>query len=139
MKVDWLVYRIYQDEKGTVSNSLVRNEEDLFEPCGFILELPYKSNCRNISCIPSGLYRFEKRNHQSRGQIFMLSGVLDRTSILVHVGNYLKDTQGCLLPCSKFKINKDGLEYVGLSSKAAIEQLWACLPYSGILHIVGTN
>ncbi len=136
MKIDWIIYRIEQNEKGTISQNLILNKASEYDHICNNLELPYKSNSRNISCIQSGIYPFEKRIHQSRGRTIIISGVRERTNILVHIGNYLKDTQGCILPCMSTRLNKEGKEYIGMHSKTAIDQLWGHLPHSGYLHII---
>lgn len=61
------------------------------------LELPFLSNKKGISCIPTGTYKAIKTKSQSRGDVLILKQVPNRTSILVHIGNYSKDTLGCIL------------------------------------------
>lgn len=136
MKIDWILYRTEQNEKGTVSHNLVMNENRGYQHICCNLELPYRSNCRNVSCIPAGIYPFEKRNHQIKGHVVRILNVPDRSGIMAHVGNYLEDTEGCILPCSSLKINSNGLQYVGIDSKVALDKLWESLPVSGLLHIV---
>jgi len=136
MKIDWIIYREEQNRKGTLSQNLIKNADGRYMNYEFNLELPYESNVRNISCIPSGIYRFDKRIHQSRGRILRILGVKERSDILVHVGNFLKDTEGCILPCTNWRINKDGSEYVGESSGVALSSIYEALPPSGYVHIV---
>lgn len=139
MKIDWVVYRSEQNAKGTISNNFVLNSSGTYDHLNFNLELPYNSNSVNISCVVSGIYPFEKRNHQTRGRVIRILNVTNRTSILTHVGNFLKDTQGCILPCLTYSSNKAGDEYIGQNSKDALNQLWERLPNSGYVHIVSQN
>ena len=65
------------------------------------LELPYKDNQRNISCIPAGEYKVRlrlPRESATRDYIHLLiQDVSDRDYILFHRGNSAKDTRGCVL------------------------------------------
>ena len=65
------------------------------------LELPWKQNQRNISCIPAGEYDARlrlPRESATREYIHLLiKDVPNRSYILVHIGNTTSDTQGCSL------------------------------------------
>ena len=65
------------------------------------LELPYLDNQRSISCIPEGEYKVRlrtARESSSRDYLHLLvQDVEGRSYILVHIGNYPKDTKGCIL------------------------------------------
>ena len=63
----------------------------------YSLELPWKDNARNISCIRAGRYNAEKfiRGGHPALRLFDVPG---RDGILMHIGNGVKDTQGCILP-----------------------------------------
>jgi hypothetical protein len=70
---------------------------DAFE-C-FMLEPPWRDNRPNVSCIPPGRYRITLYLSPSQGYVVpFLHGVPDRTEIEMHIGNWAKDTKGCLLP-----------------------------------------
>lgn len=80
----------------------------------FILECPWKENRPNFSCIPPGRYRVTLYLSPSRGYVVpLLHGVPDRTEIEMHIGNWPKDTRGCLLPG-----RTAGADYVGQSALA---------------------
>lgn len=77
-------------------------------PCGwqcFTLELPWQQNAPRVSCIPEGTYplalrRSEVVQRTSGGEFrkgWEVQGVKGRTFIMVHPGNYAKDTLGCPL------------------------------------------
>jgi|TARA_R110002110_G_scaffold61387_1_gene172386 hypothetical protein len=65
------------------------------------LELPYLDNQRSISCIPSGEYKVRLRTAKesaTRDYLHLLvQEVQGRSYILVHIGNYPRDTKGCIL------------------------------------------
>jgi hypothetical protein len=61
------------------------------------LELPWRDNLKMISCIPAGTYQCTKRHSPSRGIVYAVNDVPCREHILIHVGNFPTDTQGCIL------------------------------------------
>jgi hypothetical protein len=69
------------------------------------LELPWKNNKRNISCIPAGEYIVKIRKSPRYGTIYWITNVEGRTWILIHSGNFAGDTSkgfkthvnGCVL------------------------------------------
>jgi len=69
------------------------------------LELPWRENTRQISCIPPGEYEVEVRLSNKYGRIYWVRKVPDRTYILIHSGNYAGDksknfkthVMGCIL------------------------------------------
>lgn len=87
------------------------------------LELPYKDNQRNISCIPCGKYKVTKRFSEKYGNHFKIENVHNRSDILIHVGNYPSDTHGCILIGDDARdINADGKNEV-VNSKHAMRKL----------------
>lgn len=137
MKTDWIIYRIEQSTKGTISANLINCGDEEFNQFGYNIELPFESNNVNVSAIPSGIYTFTKRVSDERGNYLEIHNVPKRTSILVHVGNFMKDTEGCILPCLHFNYNRDTNVPFGTSSRTALRQLYRALPASGIVHIIG--
>ena len=63
----------------------------------YTLELPWKDNEPRISCIPTGEYYCEKRESPKFGNRYILRGTEPRTYILIHAGNYPRNTYGCIL------------------------------------------
>jgi len=85
------------------------------------LELPYLENQKNISCIPCGTYDVELIHSLRFGDSFHVKDVPEREGILIHKGNVVGDTRGCILVGMAFKdINEDGLLDVAESAKAMI-------------------
>ena len=61
------------------------------------LERPWVFNERKISCIPSGTYLVKRHISPKFGQCFKIQDVKGRSDILIHSGNVVKDTLGCVL------------------------------------------
>lgn len=82
------------------------------------LELPWKDNKKNISCIPEGNYEVKKRYSERYKHHFHILNVPDRSFILIHSGNYYTHTQGCILVGETHTdINADGFRDVTSSRK----------------------
>jgi len=94
--VNLLIIRDEFTDKSTIGK-LFLNSEWLCDT----LELPYRDNQRSISCIPAGQYKVRLRTAKessSRNYLHLLvEDVKDRSYILVHIGNFPKDTRGCIL------------------------------------------
>jgi len=71
----------------------------------YTLELPWKDNKRNVSCIPRGSYKVETRLSPKFGNVYWVREVPERTFILIHSGNWAGDisegfkshANGCIL------------------------------------------
>lgn len=65
------------------------------------LELPWKDNQKNISCIPEGVYKVRlrlARESATRDYLHLLiEDVPNRKWVLVHRGNTASDSRGCVL------------------------------------------
>ncbi|UOF78950.1 hypothetical protein [Microviridae sp.] len=66
-------------------------------PICLTLELPWKDNEKNVSCIPDGKYTVARYISPRHGSCLKLFGVPGRSDILFHVGNTINDTEGCIL------------------------------------------
>lgn len=72
------------------------------------LELPWKENEVDVSCIPKGNYTCKVGTFHSE-QRYELQNTSPRSGIFIHEGNYFKNTDGCiLLGISPSDINADG-------------------------------
>lgn len=83
---------------------------------GHTLELPWKDNEKRISCIPKGVYEVKKRHTEESKYKYEHLHILDvenRELILLHIGNYPKNSKGCILLG-----NTRALNFVGESRKA---------------------
>lgn len=76
---------------------------------GVSLELAWKNNAKEISCIPEGTYKLKKRYSEKHKNHFHVLNVPDREMILIHPANYVRQLQGCIAPGSAHAdIDKDG-------------------------------
>ncbi|HEX7905828.1 MAG TPA: DUF5675 family protein [Chitinophagaceae bacterium] len=65
------------------------------------IELPWKQNKNQVSCIPEGEYALKKRCTPRFGNHFILMNVPKRSYILLHAANdALKEIKGCIAPVS---------------------------------------
>lgn len=100
------------------------------------LELPWKDNARQESCIPEGTYPLVKRTSGKYHEHFHVQDVPDRDMILIHAGNTPKDTHGCIIIGSALgDIDNDGKMDV-ISSVRALDKLYAILDDENELTIV---
>lgn len=101
--------RIVQNDKQTLGHlTLWDGSEKLFD-C-VTLELAWKDNKRNVSCIPKGVYKVSPRHSETYKNHFILEDVPNRSTILIHQGNFYTNTEGCILVGSRFgQINNDSL------------------------------
>lgn len=63
----------------------------------YTLENPWLDNQKHISCIPDGTYSVVPHNGFKHKDVWRLQGVDGRYSILIHVGNRVSQTKGCIL------------------------------------------
>ena len=70
------------------------------------VELDWKNNKINISCIPAGLYVCKMGIHHGTKEypVYELQNVPNRSNIEIHIGNFLEDTKGCILVGEELKI-----------------------------------
>jgi hypothetical protein len=64
---------------------------------GYTLELPWRDNQHNISCVPEGTYPIQMfpAEHWHRS-VPVVMNVPNRSGIEMHVANYAKDVLGCI-------------------------------------------
>lgn len=68
----------------------------------FTIELPWKNNEKQVSCIPEGKYQLEKRYSKKFNWHIQLQGVKNRDLILIHPANDAKkELLGCVAPVSE--------------------------------------
>lgn len=95
------------------------------------LELPWKENQRNVSCIPAGTYPMKYENSPRFGRmLWELYDTPNRSEIKIHAANYVEQLNGCIaLGRSAMDINGDGNVDI-TSSKDTMRQFHSALdPY----------
>ena len=122
-----ILIRLADDGKQTLGQLLVFDGLIKIFECK-TLELPYLDNQKQISCIPVGTYIVKKHTSPTFGKVFYVSGVPNRSEILIHKGNFNKDTKGCILIGSGFgDINKDGTTDI-VNSNKTVEDMLKVMP-----------
>jgi len=91
--------RITNSEYGTFGVYLFKRI-----PFAVTLEPPWKDNVPEESCIPEDVYIAELTETPSYGLVYKFLNVPNRTDVLNHWGNLLKNTQGCVLIAEKFGV-----------------------------------
>lgn len=90
--MNYILTRVCSSEKGTFG-VLTYNGEPLCVTC----EDPWNDNKTSISCIPVGDYSVEKFNGNRFKDVWEIKNVPGRSVILIHGGNTIDDTHGCVL------------------------------------------
>lgn len=91
--MDLILYRAYYKE-GT-NGTLFCSDTFLCHT----IELPWKNNKRNLSCIPEGSYEIVTRYSKRFQNHLLIRGVKNRRLILFHpANNALKELEGCIAP-----------------------------------------
>lgn len=101
-------------------------------PLCVTLELPWNDNKSDISCIPAGIYQYEQFLSPTKGNVWQIMNVPGRMDILIHEGNFLSNTEGCILVGSQFS----GQGSTILNSDATLDFLRTILGTNGQLTII---
>lgn len=65
-------------------------------PQAVTLELPWKENQTDVSCIPAGDYTVISHNSVEHPNTWEITNVPNRTEILIHEANTVADLLGCI-------------------------------------------
>lgn len=122
MMIKGLLVRLHEDDKQTLGTLSIYDGVDQVFTCR-TLELAWRDNQQFISCIPTGNYICKRRSSLKYGHHFLVSNVSDREFILIHHGNFHRDTNGCILVGKDHHdVNNDG--YLDVThSKETMKQL----------------
>jgi hypothetical protein len=112
----------------------------------FTIELPWKNNAPDVSCIPDGVYRCKAYASPRFGIVYHITDVAGRTWILTHYGNWAGDTEkgwrsnsnGCVI------MGKDPAEIYGQMAVATSKTtLRKWMEFTGgedfMLHIISID
>ena len=129
-KANLLIIRDTFTDKSTIGKLYLNG--DFY---GHTLELPWQDNERRVSCIPKGVYDVVKRNGEDSAKYkyehLLVEDVPNRDFILFHIGNYPKDTLGCILIG-----NTRALNSVGSSKKAFYNLMYDLGSYNKLELII---
>ena len=101
------------------------------------IEPPWKDNQHSISCIPTGVYTVTPCNSPKHGACFLVLDVPGRSAIEIHAGNFVQNTEGCLLVGRDLTsdMNGDGLMDLNYS-QGALKTLVQFIQEPCKLHVV---
>lgn len=102
----------------------------------FTLELPWKNNEVNVSCIPRVLgYKGEKHESPANGDVIAITNVHNRTYIQIHAANFLRQLKGCIAVGDSIKfLDGDSLPDV-TNSRNTLKKLLSVLPDKFFIEI----
>lgn len=102
------------------------------------LELPWRDNMPQRSCIPPAVYRCAIVKSPRFGRVYGVMNVPGRSAVLIHPANFAGDVDkgwttqlhGCIAPCQKvgqMRNTAGQMQMAGLLSRPAWDQLmgWA--------------
>ena len=69
------------------------------------LEPPDKLNKESVSCIIAGTYDYRVVDLDEKDLTILLFGLFERSEVIVHVGNFSTDTEGCILIAESFGLH----------------------------------
>lgn len=121
------IVRIDQTENSTISKLYVDGQF-----LGFVLEDGEHANkIHGQTRIPGGRYKIVKdyttKFTYQFGYCWHVLDVPGFSEIKIHKGNWITDTEGCLLP--NREIGFDGKNYYGVSSKPVYDRMMNMLEY----------
>lgn len=94
--MELLLFRTSYQARGTNGKLLVNGKAFCYT-----IELPWKNNQHQVSCIPEGSYLLAKRQSEKFGDHLLVKEVPGRSLILIHPANdALKELMGCIAPVS---------------------------------------
>jgi len=85
------IKRTHYREDGTFG--VIDDEGEMF---ALTVELPWKDNQQNVSCIPEGEYDLKRKKSHHFGEVFEVLNVPNRTDVLIHPANTKDDLKGCI-------------------------------------------
>ena len=99
------------------------------------LELPWRGNQRNISCIQAGTYSAKLYDSPKHGRVILIEDVNERSWIEVHAGNHTSDIKGCILVGSRIGYtDSDGVLDI-TNSRNTLDELISLLPETFTIEI----
>lgn len=114
---------------------LSSDDPDILFPLCFTIERPWLNNQHGISCIPTGIYQVEQYNSPTKGDVWQLLNVPNRSNIEIHPANFASQLEGCIAPGDAIG-ELEGMSAV-LHSRKTFSMLKSCLPDSFQLTITG--
>lgn len=100
------------------------------------LELPWRDNAPQISCIPEGIYPVAARESEKFGLHYHVQQVPEREWILFHPGTYTHQLRGCIIPGAKYRdLDADGVPDI-LHTRRTLDNMLAAIGPAFVLHVL---
>jgi Family of unknown function (DUF5675) len=123
-----VLQRLTTSSEGTFGTLLVNGR-----PYYVTLELPWKNNQKDVSCIPPGEYKATRMfSEKFKKVLFVLHNVPGRDLIEFHIGNKVENTNGCILLGSEFSKT----EYAIVDSKVSFDDFMIRMPAEGFTVLI---
>jgi len=90
------------------------------KPFALTVERRWLNNAQSVSCIPAGTYTCRRVQSPHFGDTFEVTDVPGRSHILLHKGNVMDDSHGCIIIGEQFGELHD--KCAVLSSKAGFNE-----------------
>lgn len=127
--------RVFDDGVQILGNILLMDDADIVGEFK-TLELAWKNNSIGVSAIPKGWYNVVPYKSPSKGDVYLLEHVYNRTFVEIHAGNYHTQIQGCILVGEEYlRINDDNL-YDMTNSKKSLSEFIKAFNYKEFLLII---
>jgi len=113
-----VLHRYYLDENITLGRLMYGGHTKA------VIERPDLDNARNISCIPAGEYDCYYLERSGSGRykgVYHIQNVKDRSGILMHAGNFVEHSKGCLILGTKHGML--GGKRAVIQSRSAVKHL----------------
>ena len=126
--------------KQSLGTLLVKNESGRVVFHSHLLELGWRNNQRNISCVPAGKYdlRLEFSPKFNR-DLWEAYGIPNRSECKFHQANFARQLNGCFAPGeARFDIDRDG-EKDMINSRSALEEFMDAIGQENRARLVVIN
>jgi len=92
---------------------------------GYALELPWRENKTDVSCIPLGQYELAITPSQKffGREVVEVLNVPNRSGVRMHPANWIAQLQGCIAPATELVIR--GKTFMAVSSTAIYAKIYA--------------
>ena len=118
-----LVERFSPEERQTIGNLYLLEDNGSMIDSWFSLELPWLDNQKYISCIPIGNYTCFKHVSPKFGPCLWIKEVNGRSEVLIHPANYHTQLLGCIAIGKDLKHINTGKDIDVAQSRKAMAEL----------------
>lgn len=126
-----------QSDDGNQTFGQLLDKDQSTELC-YTIELPWKDNLPDVSCIPPGRYLFYNYLSPSKGKVWRTDSLAPaRVAIEIHAANWARQLLGCIAVGKTVDVI-NGTPGV-TSSQNTLKMLQSILPEQFYLEITGVN